>query len=389
MDAYCGLPRAGKSYGVVKHVIIPAVREGRTVWTNIPLNLDVWRERFPLCDLTVFDVADVEACPDWFQSVLPAGSVLVLDEAWRLWPSGVKANQLPQPHREFLAMHGHRVDDQGRAQIVVLVTQDLSQLCAFVRQLVSKTFRVVKLDMLGADKNYQVNVYQGPVTGDRPPKDKKISQHRGTIEPAICELYRSHTQSVDGLAGDETRLDARVSIWSQRWLRFLPGVLAIGAFLVWFTLHRLGGQASPSAPVVREVPAEQFPAIAQAPLPVPVSASQSLPAAPPAPAPVSVPSLPESARWRVAGWVEGRDGAQVVLTDGTYTRLRPLGDGGCTRDAFGEVSCTLGSELVTQYSGRTDAPLPPATDSAIPDTMLASAGSALLKNLGLKPAEGK
>ena len=78
-----------------------------------------------------------------------------------------------------------------------------------------------------------------------------------------------------------------------------------------------------------------------------------------------------------------------ALTDGTYTRLRPLGDGGCTRDAFGEVSCTLGSELVTQYSGRTDAPLPPATDSAIPDTMLASAGSALLKNLGLKPAEGK
>lgn len=395
MDAYCGLPRAGKSYGVVKHVIVPAVREGREVWTNIPLHLEVWRERFPFCNIRQFTADEVIADPDWFDAVLPHGCVFVLDEVWRVWPSGVKANQLPEVHKKFLAMHGHRTDDVGRVQQVILVTQDLSQISAFVRQLVSKTFRVVKLDMIGKDQSYQVNVYQGPVTGDRPPKDKKISQYRGRIDPEIYALYRSHTESdaAAEFAPDESRLDDRASIWSQPWLRYLPGVLAIGVFLVWFTLSRLSGDAKSEpvpAPVVQRVPADQFPALSSPPVAV-----ASAPAAAPVPAPMPIVSpavaapVSESSRWRVAGWVEASGSAQslVVLTDGTYTRMRALVDGQCSRDDFGEVSCLLSGERVTQYSGRTTSPAVPVADPLASDTMLAGVGSSLLKNLGFKPQQ--
>ncbi|MCU7813401.1 MAG: hypothetical protein KZQ77_19520, partial [Candidatus Thiodiazotropha sp. (ex Notomyrtea botanica)] len=35
---YVGLPGSGKSYSVVEHVILPALKNNRTVCTNIPLN---------------------------------------------------------------------------------------------------------------------------------------------------------------------------------------------------------------------------------------------------------------------------------------------------------------------------------------------------------------
>lgn len=102
---------------------------------------------------------------------------------------------------------------------------------------------------------------------------------------------------------------------------------------------------------------------------------------------VAVP-VSESSRWRVAGWVEaGSAQSLVVLTDGTYTRMRALVDGQCSRDDFGEVSCLLSGERVTQYSGRTTSPAVPVADPLASDTMLAGVGSSLLKNLGFKPQQ--
>jgi len=36
IDAYTGMPGHGKSYGVVEHVIIPSLKQGRHVVTNTP-----------------------------------------------------------------------------------------------------------------------------------------------------------------------------------------------------------------------------------------------------------------------------------------------------------------------------------------------------------------
>ncbi|MFB9215678.1 zonular occludens toxin domain-containing protein, partial [Vibrio sinaloensis] len=41
-----GRPRSGKSYEAVVYHIIPAVKEGRKVITNIPLNIDKFKKIF-------------------------------------------------------------------------------------------------------------------------------------------------------------------------------------------------------------------------------------------------------------------------------------------------------------------------------------------------------
>ncbi len=53
--SYVGLPGSGKSHSVVQHVVLPALRKGRVVVTNIPMQTDLVRQDIPGADLRVFD----------------------------------------------------------------------------------------------------------------------------------------------------------------------------------------------------------------------------------------------------------------------------------------------------------------------------------------------
>lgn len=99
-------PRSGKTSYAVWHVIKPAIEAGRPVYTcGIPqLKLDTiqvkyewlknWSERQYNSDLEEDELLNI-----------PNGALIVIDEAWRLWPvSGVGK---PSDDIEYLAMHGH------------------------------------------------------------------------------------------------------------------------------------------------------------------------------------------------------------------------------------------------------------------------------------------
>lgn len=234
ITAYVGLPGSGKSYGVVENVIVPAVKEFRTVYTNIPLNLDEFFRRYKVRPVQ-FDARDLEENPDWFEQEFELGSILVLDECWRLWPSGQKASSALQQHKSFLAEHRHMVGADGKSTEVVLVTQDLGQLSNWVRLLVEQTFRVEKLVAIGASKKYRVDVYGGAVTGQTPPKSRRLRQIYGTYSKEITFLYSSHTKSQAG-AGDETKTDNRGVVWKD-W-RFAAGALGMVASV--FVLYYAG-----------------------------------------------------------------------------------------------------------------------------------------------------
>lgn len=387
--AYVGLPRAGKSYSAIENAVLVALTRHREVWTNIPLHMDVVRAEYPDAQVRYFTAADVSADADFFASI-PGGAVVVIDEPWRFWPSGLKANHMKEREKSFFAEHGHRVGENGLTLEIVLVTQDLAQLCAFIRQLVDKTFRVQKLDGLGFKSKFVTNVYQGCVTGDRPPKDRHIQRVISSYRPEVWRFYQSHTQgAVDGLVGVEESTDGRASKFgSLRWRVGAPLALVL-AVLGLLVLWRVTHPAAESAPAARSVPAS-----APASAPVVPAASVLASAAPaPAPAPVApsapVPDrLPESTRWRVAGSITRPDGVEVViLTDGVYVRTRVLWTGsGCQRTQFDEVECQLPGELVTQYSG----PLPGASAAPMsapastlpglaPGDVLAKTGTALGK----------
>lgn len=220
IDAYVGLPGHGKSYGVVEHVIIPSLKQGRHVVTNIPLNADAL--------LMDFGGTIRQLPPDWHEIAdlsiyAQPGCVLILDELWRRWPSGMLNSQATIEDKSLLAEHRHRVDKNNRSMRIVLVTQDLSQIASWARVLVESTYRVSKK----SKKFYVVSIYNGAVTGVRPPKAALLRQSTGRFKKEVYVYYSSATQSETGNVGDESTADGRASILKSYGLWGLIGLALI------------------------------------------------------------------------------------------------------------------------------------------------------------------
>ena len=239
--AYTGLPGSGKSYSVVQHQVLPALREGRKVVTNLPLKRDLVLEetRADAGQLLEFPTDLVAADPERIFEHFPEGSVLILDEVWKLFPSGLKTNQVANAFKTAFAEHRHRVDAGGRSCQIVLVTQDLAQIAMFARQLVEQTFRTVKLTSVGFDKRFRVDVFAGPVAGPNPPVNSAIRQIFGKYDKRIFRLYTSHTQSLAAQEGaDEKSVDRRGNVLMRPVMIAAP-FLVLGLLYFAFThLHK-------------------------------------------------------------------------------------------------------------------------------------------------------
>jgi len=309
IEAYVGLPGHGKSYGVVEHVIIPSIREGRHVVTNIPLQ----------CDDLIADFgapgAQITQLPeDWFErddmgDFIPPGSVAVLDELWRRWPAGLKANNALLADKSLLAEHRHRVDDKGRSMRIVLVTQDLSQVASWVRILVEQTYKMTKLTAIGSTKKFRVDIYLGAPTGQNIPKSRLIRQTFGQYRKEIYRYYSSATQSATGNVGDESKADKRGTIWRSPLIIFsIVGPLTLGPLLVWwlysYFMSGFGMVEKVEVEQADHLPAESL-ALVNPPPPSPVTVGTAVPPVvtqhPPS-------KLSNSPVWRVAGYIARGEG---------------------------------------------------------------------------------
>jgi zona occludens toxin len=218
--AYVGLPGSGKSYGVVENQILPALKLGRVVVTNIPLYEDRIREMIPTGELREFPTDLVAQQPELIDDYAPPGCVLIIDELWKLFPAGQKVNHVPEPFKKLLAEHRHMVDAEGRSTQIVFVTQDLAQIGAFARQLVEQTMLHTKLGHLGASGSFRCRIFHGQVTGQNPPKSSEIRMTLGRYDEKVYRLYKSHTMSKAASDGaDEKAVDRRANVWKR------PGIL--------------------------------------------------------------------------------------------------------------------------------------------------------------------
>lgn len=334
ISAYTGLPGSGKSYEVVNSVILRAVQRGRVVWTNIPVLID---------GVKVFQ-HDPEN-PHWYLDA-PGGAVVVIDECWRYWPSGTKANEIAERIGSFFAEHRHRTGN-GEETEIVLVTQDLSQIASSIRTLVSKTYRMRKLIELGLGSRYRVDVYSGAVTGQRPPAAQHVSGWRAKYDPEGFKRYKSHTQGDEAKAADA---DARGTVWRRVEVLAIP-LLVVGLFFIVpgvtsalgakdKTQQAVSGERSdPPRPVVRPQ-AQQTP---QTP-----ETSQKQPEAAPEPQASTGPK--ESKRWALIGVATTADGHGVAYLDSATGRRRIPADL-CSRNDVGDWTCVLDGELVAMWTG--------------------------------------
>ena len=238
ISAYTGLMGSGKSYNAVAKVLIPAWRDGRQTYTNIPLDLELIKQHFDVEPIQ-FTIEEIQENETWFDQV-ENGSVVVLDECWELWPAGTTPKNIRLDQKEFLTKHRHKVGENGKIVEPVFVTQDLSQIASFVRNLVNTTFHHVKQDQVGQDKRFRVDVYSGAVTGQKPPIKRRIREFHGKYKEDVYRYYSSQTQSESAGHGDEQSTDKRANILkSPLMVAYAVAPIVLTLFVVFFGIPHL------------------------------------------------------------------------------------------------------------------------------------------------------
>ncbi|WP_100638141.1 zonular occludens toxin domain-containing protein [Marinobacter salexigens] len=346
---YSGLPGSGKSYGVVENVILPALESKRHIITNIPLKLGRLSDDFPGAKVTIFDNKQAEDDPDFFSlDRHPSGVIWIIDEAWRFWKNGSKSVNMPQCQKEFFTEHRHAVGDDGRTNEIVLVTQDLSQLAMFVRQLIEETYRAVKLTAIGQNKKYRVDVYMGAATGQKP--GKPMRQLYGSYKPEIYQYYKSHTRNkTDFAAGMEEKADDRANILKHPLIKIgIPAVLVIASWGI-YNVYSYFDVGEPESN--QSLPSESSSGSSIAPRTNSPGNYQrtSLPARAMDQSNFEIEPgwLPLSDQWRIVGEVNG------VYWVWGETGTRKIHSRNCSRFIkTGEAYCVIQGSLVTYYSFR-------------------------------------
>ena len=348
ITAYCGLPGAGKSYEVVRGPILQAFKSGRPIWTNIRLD--------PALGATIA----ADDAQHWYLDA-PPGALVVIDECWRFWPSGLKADDIEENKREFFTMHRHRVAADGQSTDIILVTQDLGQVARFVRDLVERTYRCLKHSALGSRKHYRCDVYAGSVTGQNPPKSQHVTSWQGRYDPKVFKLYQSHTLSraPAGEGVKEIDADSRGTVWKRweviglfislpLWLLLVPLIIRQHTAAFESTEPAASTQHKPPKPVdlrtlkpheVRREPAraERMPA-ASNPVPADDDSASSKP-------------TPLSKDWTLIGHIVRRDGSGLALLRGRIGTRRLDLPGPSDFDSAGNLQCMVDGARVTNWSG--------------------------------------
>lgn len=246
INVYTGLMGGGKTYEVVASVIVPAFALGRRIVTNVDginevairaylVDLKKDSEKFgeivhvandDLHRANFFPDEKDPSCP----SVVQAGDLLCIDEAWRFWGSGSKGG-LPQLHMQFFRMHRHYVHPEtGTACDVALIVQDIGDLHRSLRAVVEMTAVMTKLKTLGLNKCYRVELYEG----GRKTKAAKFETYVNRYDPRIFPLYQSYA----GGSGKEKAIDKRQNVLKNPrvWLIGISMVLllSVSLYVVWW-----------------------------------------------------------------------------------------------------------------------------------------------------------
>lgn len=342
--AYTGLPGSGKSYDVVANQVLPALKAGRRVCTNIPLNVEDISKVVPYAAelLSEFPTERVQASPELIDEYAKPGVVLILDEVWRLWPAGQKANQVPEPFRKLLAEHRHMVGADGNSMQIVLVTQDLAQIGKFARDLVETTFHHTKLTHIGASGSYRIDVYNGPMSGPNPPKAARMREIFGRYDSTIFKLYKSHTMSqAEGGGANEAAVDGRNNLWKRPMiyvgLAFVVACIGFGVPMVRKAFNPEEKAESLRPKKVGEDPRQVKKSVRD--LDSPLSGGQAQPA-----------RAVKASGWRVAGYMVDRSNqGKVAITNGRYSLVIDAARN-CDFDVDFGPTCYFEGQPITLYS---------------------------------------
>lgn len=223
-----GLPGAGKSYEACLYHILPAIKAGRPVITNIEgINHEKFAElsgipvRFvkEMIKCVFFpeiadDEARLEKQRNAFVHETEADSLVVVDEIQDLWPSN--RQKMEPSEQKFFTEHRHKGLD------IICMGQDRRDCHNIIRRRIKRVIVFVQLTALGAPTRYQWTAYEAT----KPECYKKIQSGPRKYESKYFGLYSSHTGATKNT---EVYKDDRINVFKTAYFRF--GVPAFLLFL--------------------------------------------------------------------------------------------------------------------------------------------------------------
>lgn len=313
INTYTGLMGSGKSYECVSSVIVPAVKAGRRVVTNVDgIDNDAIRaycqDKFsvPLEQLgevvhcTNDDVPKASFLPhgEDVDTFCKPGDIICIDEAWRFWGTDCK---LLSEHKVFFREHRHFVHpDTKVCSDLVLMVQDITDLHRTLRVVVEVTFRTTKIKTLGWQKTYRVEMWEGyklTIKG-------RVSVENKRYDAEIFPLYSSYT----GGTGKELQVDSRQNVLRNPKLWLLAvGVVVLFGWSVYTILGFFNGSRT-------KTEANDAARPASAP-------SQAGPAGSLKTHSAQVESSSVSTSWRLVGTVQIKD-KQFIVIESQDGRIR-------------------------------------------------------------------
>lgn len=212
-----GIPGSGKSYEAVAYHVLPALRAGRKVITNLPLNIDAfaaidpaWRDLIEIRtrpaprigDWNAANIAEHEAFRLWTdresepqpENIFTFGSVWDYYSTWRgdkdqgpLYVIDECHVALPKLGTPDAVVQWFKLHRHYNAE-VLLMTQSFRDINQPIAQLVATMIKCRKADILGNADEYIRKVHAGY-------RGAVIQTDRRKYESKYFGLYKSNTQS--------------------------------------------------------------------------------------------------------------------------------------------------------------------------------------------------
>lgn len=246
INAYTGLMGSGKSYECVSSVIVPAIKNGRRVVTNVDgIDSDAIRaycqEKWSLGPDKLGHVIhcknDDVGKPGFFpygenvDTFCKPGDIICIDEAWRFWGTDCK---LLAEHKVFFREHRHFVEPDTKVCCdLVLMVQDIGDLHRTLKVVVEVSFRTTKIKTLGLNKTYRVEMWEGYKQTSR----SRVAVENKRYDADLFPLYSSYV----GGAGKELQVDGRQNVlrspklWILAALVVLVFVFSVNSVLKFFS----------------------------------------------------------------------------------------------------------------------------------------------------------
>lgn len=229
INALTGRPGGGKSYEAVAYHILPALKDGRKVVTNVALNVEHFIKIFGLDVvselLTVIDgdldnfgskerpFSRFEHYQDEWRNEKGQAPLYVIDEAHMAL--GRNANDAVL---EWYSMHRHSGAD------ILLMTQNLRKVHRDIKDMVEIHYYCVKNAAMGSNKTYTRKVKNGA-------NGTVLNENVRKYESHYFPFYQSHTSSnkavEEAVAKDVKPLWKHWSVWLAAILLLVGPIMLI------------------------------------------------------------------------------------------------------------------------------------------------------------------